>query len=287
MTQDYYILSGKQRKGPYDLVMLVRKMRNGSLTSATMVQLGEDPAKPAAEWPGLKDFFNEKKDESTESADATKHRQRHLIPTLQSGWRFLQRNHISTVLAAVYILTIIVMASMVHMGLPPYMHITAYLIVFIFSNFLLSFYLLALLRMVRGQPVDIGYIFSKIGPVSRPLLTSSTLVSCPAIAGLVLLVISSTWMFSLVGLFIVAIPGLFILALYSFTPLVIIDQGYDFWDAMEMSRKTVLKGGLETLGVIFALFVINFLGGLLAILPMAITLPITMGALTEIYDESF
>jgi hypothetical protein len=55
---------------------------------------------------------------------------------------------------------------------------------------------------------------------------------------------------------------------------------------MEISRKTVLKGGMENAGVIYALFVINFLAALCALLPLAITLPITIGAIVEMYDEN-
>ncbi len=59
------------------------------------------------------------------------------------------------------------------------------------------------------------------------------------------------------------------------------------WDALETSRKTVRSKGMETTGIIFALLIINFLFGLLFLIPMIISLPITMAAISEMYDETF
>jgi uncharacterized membrane protein len=158
---------------------------------------------------------------------------------------------------------------------------------FILGHFLLSCYMLSVLRMSRGQPVDPGYMKSKIVPVIKSLLMSSVFISLPSILGLAIMTSGMPVAVQVVGLFIFAIPGLFALAVYSFTPLMIIDKGMDVWESMETSRKAVLKGGSESAGVIYALYVINFLAGLCILIPMAITLPITMGALTEIYDDMF
>ena len=125
--------------------------------------------------------------------------------------------------------------------------------------------------MNRGQPTDINLLKNIVRSQFKPLL----IVSC---------IIALTTM---IGAFLLIIPGLFILTLYIFTPLLIIDHKMPFWDAMETSRKLVLGSGTDNLGIIFALVVINFVGGLLVFLPLLITLPVTISCLCEMYDELF
>jgi hypothetical protein len=287
MTQEFYIISAKGRAGPYDLVAVVRKIRNGSLTSNTQLQLGDSAqTKPACEWPELAEFFGEKKDERpavAERAAAT----RTLSTALQSGMHFLQRNQYSTVYAGLLVMLIILIAAFVNFGLPAGLHAFCFMACFVLGHFLVSCYMLSVLRMARGQPIDAAYMQSKIGPALGSLMIASLFVCVPAIFGLALLTSSLPVAVLLIGLLILVVPGLFTLSLYAYTPLLILDKGCDFWEGMEMSRKAVLKGGMEQSGIIYALFVINFLAGLCVFFPMALTLPITMGALADMYDEVF
>jgi hypothetical protein len=288
MTQEYYIISGKSRTGPYDLVAIVRKIRNGSLTAHTQLQMDGSPElKPAHEWEQLAEFFGEIKEERQVASDRKPSEHRGLGATLQSGWRFLQRNQYSTVSSGLFVLLIILVAAAVNFGLPPFAHVFAYMAFFIVGHSILSCYMFAILRLIRGQPVDLTYLESKISPAIKPLLLSSLFICIPAVLGLALLASPLPTVMLLAGLFLFAVPGLLILSLYAFTPLLILDKEFDFWEGMETSRKTVLKSGLENTGIIYALLVINFLAGLCFLLPLAITLPITMGALSEIYDDIF
>jgi len=175
------------------------------------------------------------------------------------------------------------MVSFIYLVLPEGLHAFAYMASFIFTHFLLSCYMLLILRMARGQPVDLSYLKRRIFPSIRPLLLSSMLISLPAVIGIAFFTSSNVEAISAAGFLIFAIPGIYVLTLYVFTPLLILDMEYDFWDAMEMSRKAVLKSGMENTGVIFALFLINSMATLFAIL----TLPITMSGVAEIYDEIF
>ncbi len=288
MIEEYYILSENSRKGPYDVVALVRKIRNGAMTKDTLVQQEGAPVpKSAHEWPSLAEFFDEKKDEWAETAQHG-HLQHHsLMKTLQSGVHFLQTNMVSTVFSGIFVLIVILMASLIHMLLPSTLRIFGYMSCFILAYFFLSFYLLSILRMTRGQPVDISYLIGKISPVAGRLLLASVLISIPSIVGLGIIFLDDEWGVAVTGLLILAIPGLFMLTLHAFTPLLIFDQGYGVAEAMKISRKSIMKSGMENIGVLFALFVINFIAGLFALIPIAITLPITMSALTEIYDEYF
>ncbi|MGB1540093.1 MAG: hypothetical protein ACPG80_03970, partial [Rickettsiales bacterium] len=74
-----------------------------------------------------------------------------------------------------------------------------------------------------------------------------------------------------------------LLTFFAFSPLLIIDQKKDFWDALRISKEAVLANNAQNLGLVFALISLNFI--LLFLLPL--TLPVTMAALVEIYDEQF
>jgi multisubunit Na+/H+ antiporter MnhG subunit len=56
---------------------------------------------------------------------------------------------------------------------------------------------------------------------------------------------------------------------------------------METSRKTTFAKGVDFYGVVFALIVINFIGAILFLVPLVLTLPVTFYALAELYDEHF
>lgn len=288
MHQEYYIVTGKTRKGPYDLVAVVRKLRNGTLTGQTYLQQDESIApRPAQEWEELAEFFNEIKEERGPTAEAGAVKRHGLANSLRSGVHFLQRNQYTTVYSGLFVLVIILLAAVISLTLPPAARIFGYAGCFILAHFMLSCYALSVLRMARGQPVDSAYLESKIVPALKSLLLSSIFVCIPCLLGLALLTSGMSSAVELVGLAIFTVPGLFALTLYAFTPLLIMDKGTDIWESMEMSRKAVMLKGTDNVGVIFAMFVMNFLAGLCILLPMSITLPITMGALTELYDERF
>jgi hypothetical protein len=287
MTQDYYIHSGSSRQGPYDLVMIVRKIRNGQLPGTTPVQLGDGEIQPAQKLPELAEFFSEKKDEW---ADTSKHGQLHnhgLSAMLGTGLRFLQHNQMSTIFSAVLLLGVIMVTGLFYLILPDSLHVIAYVIGFWVSLVMLSCFQLSILRMTRGQSNDIFYFSNKILPKLPSLMVASFFISLPANIGLVLLTVSDSQILSIIGLVVFAIPGLFTITLYAFAPLLILDQDYSAWSAMSISRKAVFKSGIENIGVLFALFVINFTASLFALLPVMISLPITMSALTDIYDNFF
>jgi len=293
MTQGYYIIEDQDVAGPYDLIMIMRKIRNGTLTPTTLIQMSENDAsttKIAHEWPELAEFFDDDADNWTISLDHGHLKNHSLRATLKSGWSFLQRNMITSLFSGIFVLVIISLLAAIYLVVPPVpvaLRVFAYMAVFIFAHFLLSWYLLIILRMVRGQPADMRYLQKKLFPVLDQLLIFSTVVSIPAIIGLGILALGKTMVFYIAGMLILTIPGGFALATFAFVPLLITDQGYNLWDAMSASRKAVFKSGTENIGIIFALFVINFISGLLVLLPMAITLPVTAGSLAEIYDELF
>lgn len=79
-----------------------------------------------------------------------------------------------------------------------------------------------------------------------------------------------------VGLVFLIIPGIYLAVGYSFANMFVVFLGYDFWTAMELSRKIITKNWWPFLGFLFVLGLIN-LGGILACgIGIIFTIPATM-----------
>ena len=93
------------------------------------------------------------------------------------------------------------------------------------------------------------------------------------------------FLFTMMGLVLLIIPGLIIGSWYLFTYLFIIDRGMDFWPAMEASRKLAFN---DITG--FALFflvigIVNFLGFLFFFVGTLVTIPLTFIATYVAYRK--
>lgn len=291
MSNEYYIINEQGYSGPYELVTLVIKIRNGSITATSQIQRsdGQD-VKPAKDLEELKEFFvstapsgNTKKEQKTVVA-----KKLHLMECLRNGVNFLQQNYVSTVFSGLLILVITAITTFVTFFLPDSAHVVGYIIGFVMLYFLLSCYTFMILRMTRGQQISAGQLLKKIQPVSFKLLRASLVVSFPVILGIMLFTsFEDDLLVCLVGLLIIIIPGMYVISIYSFASLLIIDRGYAVWEALETSRSAVMKSGTDNFGVYFSLNMINLIAGLFMIFPMAVTFPVTISAITESYDEMF
>jgi hypothetical protein len=288
MSIHYYIVTAEgQKTGPYDIVGIVKKIRNGSLTAETMIASdNEAEAKKASEWVELAEFLQEQDAEETSTIEVHKVKTTSLSRRLASGWNFLQNNQLSTVFSGLFVLFIIFSTGFVTLLLPKALRMIGHGAFFVITQFLFTGYIYSVLRMVRGQPVDYNFVKEKMRPLVKALIVSSFIMSFFIIVGM-LFILSGVESLSVFGLIVVALPGFYMMNLYIFAPLLILDKNVEFWEALELSRKTVKKSGMENVGVIFSLLIINFVGGVFLLVPMIVTLPITMSAISDMYDESF
>lgn len=79
-----------------------------------------------------------------------------------------------------------------------------------------------IIRLDRGESITISNLFDGFQRF-LPLIIASILIS----------------VFVTIGLILLVLPGLYLLIVYSFSTLLIIDQKQDFWPAMENSRKII------------------------------------------------
>jgi uncharacterized membrane protein len=81
--------------------------------------------------------------------------------------------------------------------------------------------------------------------------------------------------FTAVGTFLLIIPGIYLAVAYSFTIPFVVFLKYDFWDAMEASRKLITRNFWPFLGFMVLILLINFVGALLLGVGLLFTIPAT------------
>ena len=290
MSNEYFLINEGEKQGPYDIVALVIKIRNRTLVKDTLLARSDFlETKPASQWPELKIFFMELEAKKEDIAsNPTPEKKRDLFACLKHGVNFLQHNMISTIFSGIFVLGIIAMVGMINILVQPNVRAFFYIVGFIITYSMFSCYMLMMLRIQRGQPLHMEYFKDKITQNLSKLVRVSLLISFPIIIGIVLLTsFENEISTAIMGLMIIIIPGIYIITVYSFAPLLILDQNYEVWDAMKTSRQYILKSGSENFSVYFALNAINFIAALIIVLPMVLTMPITMASVTEAYDELF
>lgn len=276
---EYYIKNTEKPDGPYDMMSIIRKIRNGSLQEETLIAttVFEEP-RPAALYKEFADLFREEK--TVESAPASALRgQRGLVSLLQSGLDFLKNNSFASIYSGIFIFIWLVISLLFifHGGI-----VTA-IIGIAASYFIIGGYLYGIMRYLRGNPVTIGLIISRMVKTAVPMGVVSLVVSMIMLPGVFLLMTLISMDIPYVGLPIVFMLLLCVLTLLAFTPLLIVEKEQDFWDAMRNSVQVVTMHKGQNLGVVFGLVSLNFLLFML----MPVVLPITMAALAELYEEKF
>jgi len=80
-------------------------------------------------------------------------------------------------------------------------------------------------------------------------------------------------------------PGIYLGVAYSFTTALIVDRKFDFWEAMETSRKVISKRWFSFFGFVLVLVLINIVGALLLGVGLLFTIPLTMCAIAAAYQD--
>jgi len=127
-------------------------------------------------------------------------------------------------------------------------------------------------RLLTGQPVEFGHFFA--GFQSHRLLP------------LILLGVVSQVLITL-GLLLLILPGVYLAVAYMFATLFLLDRGRDFWPALEESRRAVTPRWFSFFVFSLLLVLVNMAGLLCLGVGLAVSLPVTYGALTACYARLF
>ncbi|MEN2282372.1 hypothetical protein AAGF08_09560 [Algoriphagus sp. SE2] len=144
--------------------------------------------------------------------------------------------------------------------------------VFIYSIFLApplvaGFYLVAN-RMSQGEYVDFQNYFDGFKYI-LPLIIVNLL----------------TGIFILCGIILLILPGIYLGVAYLFSLLFVLFGGFDFWPAMEYSRKLVNTNWWKFFGFVLVLLLINIGGFLCLIVGLLVTIPLTYLSVYVLFEE--
>jgi hypothetical protein len=90
-----------------------------------------------------------------------------------------------------------------------------------------------------------------------------------------------------VGLLLCVLPGIYLAIGYIFALPLIIDRKYDFWTAMEVSRRVVHSQWWTIFGLGLVLFLLNIVGALACLIGLIATAPIALAAMMYAYEDLF
>ncbi len=165
------------------------------------------------------------------------------------------------------------------------------------------------LRMVRGQAGQFGDAFAGFGPRFLHLglgslvqgLLNIALMVPGVIAAVVLGGISlaslkagkfpelSVGAMGLIAMIaaVTVIVVTYVSVLWTFSLMLVIDKGYDFWPAMQLSRRMVSRRWWMTFLFLFVGGLISILGAFACGIGMLITVPVFYGMYAHLYDANF
>jgi uncharacterized membrane protein len=89
------------------------------------------------------------------------------------------------------------------------------------------------------------------------------------------------------GMLLLLAPGIYLMVGYAFASYAVVDRRLDFWQAMELSRRTVNPLWFSVFGLILLLLLINLGGALLLGLGLLVSVPLTTCTLTVAFADLF
>jgi hypothetical protein len=126
-------------------------------------------------------------------------------------------------------------------------------------------------RRIRGEVPSVGDAFSGFQLAFLHL----------GLAGLV------SALLICVGIILCIIPGVYLAVAYTFALPLVIDKKYDFWTAMEVSRRVVHRQWWTIFGLLIVAFLINVVGLLACLVGWIVAAPITLAAGMYAYEDLF
>ncbi|MFK8042467.1 hypothetical protein [Congregibacter sp.] len=123
-----------------------------------------------------------------------------------------------------------------------------------------------IIRLERGETITISNLFDGF-QFFVPLIIASILMS----------------IFISIGLFLLVLPGLYLVIVYGFTNLMIIDKKMDFWPAMEASRKLIHANFWSYTVLLLVLMVICVAASIPMGLGLIVAVPLCLSAQYRFY----
>ncbi len=277
--QEFYIELERQHYGPYDLMSIIRKIRSGQIIEETVIfAAGEEEGSPAGRMPVFRDVFLEMADEAatdgTERATSLK-----FSFLLKNAFETFAMNLVMSLYTGMLLLGIIILGLAIYTVTGNF-EITA-LLGSIFGCYAFMLYQMAILRKTRMQLIGFGFFTSIIRRRGLHLLIVSAILGTIVFA--IPIILSDT-----VGpmtLALILLPGSFILFAMVYAPFFVADRGIGAFEAMRCSCSSLSSLGRDNVITLYLVFLLNFIGAGILGVPLLLSLPLTLTALCEVYDE--
>lgn len=133
--------------------------------------------------------------------------------------------------------------------------------------FMAGFYIVAF-KLAKNQTVSFGDFFRGFNNFLQLFLVG-------LVGGLLVIL----------GLFLLIIPGIYLSVAYFFATSLVIEKRFDFWTALETSRKLVTKRWFSFLGLGLLLSLLNFGGVLLCVVGLFVTIPWSICTIVAAYED--
>lgn len=153
------------------------------------------------------------------------------------------------------------------------------------------------LGKMRGEPREFGDAFAGFSKAFGPLALASLLTVALSMAAACVLI--APWVIGIMmtaqqgqpnpllflGIFVCALPIMYLSVSWTFTFALVIDQGLGPWTAMEVSRRVVTKQWFRVFFTILLGGILAMLGLIGLIIGVVFTLPLAIGALLYAYED--
>ena len=270
----FFIQSDEGMEGPFDLLSMIRKIKNGRITGLSMVALdAHDAPVLASEHAVLREILDEQEKEILQKPSEIDS-EINFIGAVKNGWQIFLMNPYTTLMTGLFG-TLILFGALLFGALPG---IIDGILSTIWASILFTVFLIFLCRKVRMQLVHVDYgrwLLKRW----QPLLFSSLLVGLvPGILPALLFPVIGK-----VALLLIFIPGALWASYFLYVPLIIADRDIGLKEALAFNKAKMKEAGLDFYSIVFGLFALNIL--LPVLLP--VTIPILLGAACDIYDKVY
>jgi uncharacterized membrane protein len=96
-----------------------------------------------------------------------------------------------------------------------------------------------------------------------------------------------SWILVSLGFILLIIPGVYLAVAFLFAPYLVIDRGLDFWQALDISRRTVHPMWFEIFVLVLVLLLLNLAGAMVLGVGLLVSVPLTFCIVTVAYAKIF
>jgi hypothetical protein len=154
------------------------------------------------------------------------------------------------------------------------------------------------LGKLRGEPREFGDAFAGFKLALGPLVLANLLIALLSVAAICVLI--APWAIPLflsikgghtpnpllfVGIFVCALPVIYLSMSWMFTPILVIDKGLSPWTAMEVSRRVISRCWFRVFFTVFLASILAALGVIGLFIGVFFTIPLAFGAVVCAYED--